>query len=77
MANEWSAPPKVKEVVSTKLIPKINEEIDEDEFQVELVSCDSLKICAYSRIKIKFHDKEKGEKEILGYYFNKSKIDNE
>jgi len=69
MENPWSAPPKVKETVTNKTVPKINEAIEEDEFQVQIVVSDQLQSLSYSRLKVKIHDKAAGEKELVGHYF--------
>lgn len=34
--NQWQPPPTIKEVESTALVPKVNEELQDDEFQVEI-----------------------------------------
>jgi hypothetical protein len=40
--NKWSPSPLTKVIASTKLIPKINEELKEDEFEIEILNADTL-----------------------------------
>lgn len=66
--NIWCPPPKTKEVATQKVVPKINEAIEPDQFEVELVPSESLQQLSYKRIKVKIAEKD-SETELVAHYF--------
>ena len=65
--NPWAAPPEVKSVITKKMEPKISEDIDENEFQVEIPESESLQAAELKCVKVKIVDAE--NKELVSHYF--------
>ena len=58
----------MKTISSTKTVPKVNEDLDETEFQVEIPYSETLaNFTAYKSLKVKLTDE--GNKELVSHYF--------
>ena len=73
--NKWSPLPKTKVVTSQQTIPKINESLEETEFQVEVPHNDILAGLGAKSLKVKICDKD--EKELVGHYFDPNRLNDE
>ena len=68
-ADSWAAPPETKVVKVQTQVPKINEEIEQDEFLVEIPESPSLKgLKNLKSLAIQIKDKE-SKKVLLEHCF--------
>ena len=74
MAQEdpWTPMPTFEEKVTQVQVAKVNQDIGDDEFEVELPHDDGLAKISCKNIKVKIEDKA-GE-EIVGHYFDNTKL---
>ena len=68
-SNDWAAPPISQTTTIRKTVPKINESLESDEFEVELIPTDSLSGLSYKSIKVKIHEKENKKDSLVHHYF--------
>ena len=66
--DEWAPPPKSRVVVSTELVKKTCEDVDENEFQIEIPHSASLAEIKPKSVKCKITDKD--NKELVGHYWD-------
>ena len=71
--NMWCPPPRTKVIKSTKTVHKINDDIEETEFQVEIPYSESLAAVNPKSVKVKINDKD--GKELIGHYFDAMQSD--
>lgn len=71
-ADPWTPLPATEEKVTQVQVAKINEDIADDEFEVELPHDDALAKLDCKSIKVKLEDKD--GHELVGHYFDNKKL---
>ena len=54
--DPWSPPPKTRFVVTTKTVPKINDELEENAFMVQISESDTLVQLSPKSVKVKINN---------------------
>ena len=74
-ANKWMPVPATKVVSSMETVPKIDESLEEDEFQVEIPPSKTVADLHAKTLKVKIMDA--AGTELVGHYFDPNNLGDE